>query len=267
MKQQWLNLAARIDALSLRERVLVLLAAMAAVGFLLHQILIAPQLAQRQTLTAQLRQQETQSRNIEADIAARIAAYKVDPDQATLAQLAQLRGQTEAASNALRAVRQGLVTPEQMVPVLQQILRANGKLRLVSLRSLPVSGLSGAAMAPPPAQAAAVVPMGQIETKAEAVATLMHAAQAAAASAPAPAAAIPGAVSAPAKPRELLYRHGVELVLQGSYLDMLTYMEALEKLPVQLFWGKAHLQAAGYPDLKLSLTLYTLSLDEKWMSL
>jgi MSHA biogenesis protein MshJ len=102
----------------------------------------------------------------------------------------------------------------------------------------------------------------------------------AAAAAPAAAVtpAVPAAQPAPAnqpgqpaavvhKPRELLYRHGVEIVLQGSYLDMISYMAALEALPVQLFWGKASLDAQQYPNSRLTLTLYTLSLDQKWMKL
>jgi MSHA biogenesis protein MshJ len=44
-------------------------------------------------------------------------------------------------------------------------------------------------------------------------------------------------------------------------------MEALERLPVQLFWGKATLDAQEYPKARLTLTLYTLSLDTKWISL
>jgi MSHA biogenesis protein MshJ len=64
-----------------------------------------------------------------------------------------------------------------------------------------------------------------------------------------------------------LYRHGVELVVQGSYLDMLSYMESLQALPSQLFWGRLQLDADNYPTATLTLTLYTLSLDEKWMTL
>ncbi|MFS2219099.1 hypothetical protein ACCD08_31790, partial [Telluria sp. Tellsp104] len=87
---------------------------------------------------------------------------------------------------------------------------------------------------------------------------------AAAAAAPAPAApAPPPVVQSP----DLLYRHGVELTVRGSYLDMVDYMQALESLPTQLFWGKAQLDAEAYPNVRLTLTLYTLSLDPKWMKL
>jgi MSHA biogenesis protein MshJ len=59
----------------------------------------------------------------------------------------------------------------------------------------------------------------------------------------------------------------VELTARGSYLDMVDYMAALEALPTQLFWGRAQLDVEEYPTVRLTLTLYTLSLDEKWMKL
>jgi MSHA biogenesis protein MshJ len=48
---------------------------------------------------------------------------------------------------------------------------------------------------------------------------------------------------------------------------MVDYMQVLETLPTQLFWGKAQLDAEAYPNVRLTLTLYTLSLDSKWMKL
>jgi MSHA biogenesis protein MshJ len=44
-------------------------------------------------------------------------------------------------------------------------------------------------------------------------------------------------------------------------------MDALEAMPTQLFWGRAELQVEEYPDARLTLTLYTLSLDRKWIKL
>ena len=66
---------------------------------------------------------------------------------------------------------------------------------------------------------------------------------------------------------ELLYRHGVELIVRGNYLDMVDYLDALEALPIQLFWTRAALEVEQYPNARLSLTVYTLSLDKKWMKL
>ena len=56
-----------------------------------------------------------------------------------------------------------------------------------------------------------------------------------------------------------LFRHGVEIVLTGSYFGLLQYLSDLEKLPARLLWGSGELQAEQYPDVRLTLLVYTLS--------
>jgi MSHA biogenesis protein MshJ len=55
-----------------------------------------------------------------------------------------------------------------------------------------------------------------------------------------------------------LYRHGVEMTLTGSYLDLLQYLSRLEALPVRLLWGSGDLQVDQYPTVRLRLQVYTL---------
>ena len=63
----------------------------------------------------------------------------------------------------------------------------------------------------------------------------------------------------------LVYKHGVELVVKGSYADLTQYLMRLEGLPWQMFWGKAELKVEEYPKATLTLTLFTLSLDKTWL--
>jgi MSHA biogenesis protein MshJ len=242
MKALWIKLSARIDALSLRERVMVCGAGIAIVLFVIYQLGMAPLLARQQVLRATLSQHQSRAAAADAEITTRMAAFSANPDVTVLEQIAELKKQTTALQSSLQAVQRGLVPPQKMAVLLEQLMRANSKLRTVSLRTLPVSGLSEMTAA---AKAPGAQPQGM---------------------APAAAMATTAALGAP-KPRELLYRHGVELVVQGSYLDMLSYMESLQALPSQLFWGRLQLDADNYPTATLTLTLYTLSLDEKWMTL
>jgi len=64
----------------------------------------------------------------------------------------------------------------------------------------------------------------------------------------------------------LIFRHGFELVVTGSYLDLLAYLADLERLPTQLYWGALDMQVTEHPKLTMKLTVYTLSLDRAWMS-
>lgn len=235
LQQQWTRLSTRLDALTLRERALVFVAVTAAMLFVIYTLAVEPMLLRQTGLLAQIRQQQNQIAGIDMEITAKAQGFSVDPDAGARAQLQTTRAEIDRVSAGLLAVQKGLVAPDRIAPLLENLLRGQGKLRLMGMKTLPVTGMNESAAPAPPA-ALSTTPPGQ------------------------PAAPV-------VKPRELLYRHGVELVLQGSYLDMVDYMAALEALPVQLFWGKASLDAQQYPNSRLTLTLYTLSLDQKWMKL
>ena len=237
--QQWTKLSTKLDAMTLRERAMVFVAVVASILFLLYTVSAEPLLTRQKALRTQIKQQQNQIAGIDSEITAMAQGYVVDPDAATREKLQAVQREIDTTSAGLMAVQKGLVAPDKIAPLLEHLLRGNGKLKLMSMKTLPVAGLNEAMQSAQPAPAPAASP-------------------AVAGAAPAP---------PPPKPRELLYRHGVEIVLQGSYLDMVSYMDALEALPVQLFWGKARLDAQQYPNSRLTLTLYTLSLDQKWMKL
>lgn len=220
MKALWIKLSGRIDAMTLRERIAIFVASVAALLFLMNTFVLEPLFARNRKLADQVRQQNMQVEAANNGVQAQMAAFNSNPDAPAQKQLADLNRDAAALAGSLRAMQHGLVAPEKMGELLQQLLRSNGKLKLLSLRTLPASGMGGKA----------------------------------------------DAKAAPTQ-RELLYRHGVEVVLQGGYLDMLGYMEALERSPQQVFWGRAQLDAHEYPNSTLTLTLYTLGLDEKWMTL
>ncbi|UUZ54713.1 hypothetical protein LP419_01235 [Massilia sp. H-1] len=83
--------------------------------------------------------------------------------------------------------------------------------------------------------------------------------------APAPATAQNGARLA--LPAELLHKHGVEVVVQGSYADIVAYLDALESMQGQIFWGGAAMKVDTYPKATLTLVVYTVNLDKKWVKL
>ncbi len=67
--------------------------------------------------------------------------------------------------------------------------------------------------------------------------------------------------------KTLLYRHGVELSVEGGYGDLVTYLEALESMPEQLLWGSLQLKVERHPKAVLTLRVYTLSLDRNWLEI
>jgi MSHA biogenesis protein MshJ len=64
-----------------------------------------------------------------------------------------------------------------------------------------------------------------------------------------------------------LYRHGVEIRLEGSYAQLQAYLSQLEKLQQKLLWGPLKYQVIDHPRAELTLTVYTLSPDRTWLAL
>ena len=62
-----------------------------------------------------------------------------------------------------------------------------------------------------------------------------------------------------------LYKHGVEIRLEGGYAELVAYLERLEKSPRKLLWNSVTLSAENHPRLVLTLTVFTLSLDRTWL--
>jgi len=74
-----------------------------------------------------------------------------------------------------------------------------------------------------------------------------------------------GAKDSDGKPVERgfdLYRHGVEIRLEGSYGQLQAYLSQLEKLQQRLLWGQLSYRVLDYPKAELALTVYTLSPDK-----
>lgn len=62
-----------------------------------------------------------------------------------------------------------------------------------------------------------------------------------------------------------LYRHGIRVVFNGSYLDTLSYLKALETLPIEFLWDRLQIHVESYPQTQIILDIYTLSLSKDWV--
>lgn len=70
-----------------------------------------------------------------------------------------------------------------------------------------------------------------------------------------------------AKTAGTLYRHGVELNVEGTYADVLAYVQAIEAMPQRVLWGGMQLKVEQHPKVVLTLRLYTLSQDRSWLEI
>lgn len=127
----------RVNALSLRERVLVFLAAAAVVAFLWNAFFMAP-LSERQS-QAEAEVQNLRERIAQANdaIGEMVRAREQDPDAEHRARLAELQSTLMELDARLEDMTGDLVEPVRMARVLEQMLDRQGGLQLHNLRALP----------------------------------------------------------------------------------------------------------------------------------
>jgi len=226
MKQLLQKYADGIDAMALRERAMFFGAVALVLMTLLQVFLLNPVLSRRNQLSAQIAQQEDETKAIQAQIQTLIRPNVPDQDALNRDRLKSLREQMAQLDREFEQQQQQFVAPEKMAAMLENMIVKNRKVQLISLRNLPGTGLSPDAGAPTGAA---------------------------------------GGPARAGSAREV-FRHTVELSVRGSYFDLLDYLAALERMPQRVFWDGFELSVAQYPQSVLKLTIYTLSPEKSWLT-
>jgi MSHA biogenesis protein MshJ len=225
MKERFVKVREVIDRLSLRERLFLVAAGLVIVGGVWEAALAGPLDARKQQAAAKV---ESLKHRLEVlDTALNSAATGMSAGvPAELDQLTALRAHVAAGDEEVRVFTSDLVDPQEMRLVLEELLRRQNGLKLVSATNLPARPLIE----------------GDVE----------------------PAGANDG-VARPKSAEPQLYRHALVLTLEGNYLDCLAYLQAVERLPWHLYWSRLEFTSDDYPRNAIVIELRTLSLDKEWI--
>lgn len=222
-------LAERFSALSLRERGLIAAAAVVALILVGDALFLAPLRQRLSAANARLAEQGVNLVKLQEQIGL-LQGQTLDPDAANRAALAARQEELAALQARLREFDSTLVPPERAAALLENLVKSQRGLALVSLKTLaPVPLVDRSAAAKPPTEGGR---------------------------APAP---TPDGVPN-------VFRHGLEIKVAGSYADLQGYLARLEAAPQKLLWGKLDLSVERYPRSVMTLTVYTLSLDPAWLA-
>lgn len=225
MKARWQALSARFAALQQREKLLVAGTAVFAVAVGGYTLWVEPAQQRSAVLHKQIAQQRTEMQTLQAQ-AAGLRSQLRDPDASNKTALVEVKRQLAATEATLHQYDSTLVPPDRVPQLLQSLFVRHRGLELVSLQTLPPALL-----------------LAQPTTKADGKAT------------------VPG----PGIKGGNIHKHGIEIRMAGNYLDLLAYVDELERLPQRLLWSRMTLVVTAYPRSELTLTVHTLSLDETWM--
>jgi MSHA biogenesis protein MshJ len=130
-------LAARINALSARERLMTLGAVLVVLYTLWDQLLMQPLERERRTLAAQLTENQAAATELATRSEILLAAQQSDPDATRRAEAARLVQAIGELDRRLAAEAATLIAPTRMAEVLETLLLREPGLKLVAARSLP----------------------------------------------------------------------------------------------------------------------------------
>ena len=134
--------ADRLDAMSLRERVLIFLAVAVVIVAIADSALFEP-ISRRQKVNSQrIHQQEDEIRTMQGQVQAYAQGRTGDNAGTKRERLEKRKVELAALDRELGAKRSELVPPERMAKMLYEIVKRNPDIELVSLRSLPATGLT-----------------------------------------------------------------------------------------------------------------------------
>jgi MSHA biogenesis protein MshJ len=228
MKAQLQQLVVKYETLSLRERIIIACAVVVLLVVLWLNFISDPISRGTRKDNKALTTLQTELTALRQRQAQLLRQQAEDPNQ----QLLQRKTRTVAAladvDKQLRQRFSALIDPRQMAKVLEDVLSRHKRLQLLRVQSLGAEALITGNEDPPDAKA--------------------------------------DQASSNSPPKHVaVYRHGLQIEFRGSYLATLDYLRALEALPWDFFWDGVTLNVEDYPQARVEITVYTLSLDKGWI--
>jgi MSHA biogenesis protein MshJ len=231
MKARWQALEAKFAALQKREKAIVAAAVVFGVALIGFDVWVDPATSRVDKLQKQIAKDKQEMETAKAEVATMGARLK-DLDAPNKAALAEVKSRMVEVDRELRDYERALVPPDRVQDLLRSLLLRHRGLELLSFETLPPTPL--------------VAPALTTETKAADGKT---------------------PEAKPAPKGESIHKQGIEIKISGNYLDLLSYVSDLEHLPQKLLWGSMSLVVTTYPKSELTLTVYSLSPDSRWLVL
>ena len=240
MQARFFQLLHRLEAMSLRERVMTLLGVPLVLLVAGEWLVFGPARNQAVEARKQADRLASDVKALDSALALMPAAAPLPRADQLLKQRAERQQQIDAAAAILASVRQSV----DWGTVVRATVAGIPGLTLTQLKTSPAEMVFSPSMIKPATSAAPARP----------------------ASAAKPVATAAGIATVPAvgsnmksADGENIYRHRAEMTVTGNFSTLLGYLQTLQRLPGDLHWTSLQLDVVGYPQASVRLSLYTLS--------
>lgn len=228
MNENWEKFSLFVNQKTLRERVIILLVGVVVVYGVCDLLFLGGLLDKKNSQTSQLNSVLESNTDAETELADLMATLSGDV-QADKREQKQLQDKLDKVDKELASAATGFIPATLMPQVLEEILNNSDQLTLIKLENKAVELVTGKSKS-------------DKETSSE-----------------------KSVASATPDNNSQLYRHGVELQLQGSYLATLTYLQRLEQLQWRFQWDALTFIVGDYPTGTVTLEVYTYSTERDWL--
>lgn len=223
---QWQQLCEQYMQLQLRERRLIFFAALVMLLWVGTISVAEPLWRSLQTSQQQQKMTLGQMAQLQQQVDAVMQVLNSDPNEQVRSQINERQQQREQLNRQIKQLTGRYVSPEQMLPLLQDVLKSSPGVKLSQMRSLKPEVL-------------------HIGT-------------------PTPEAVTP-AHTAPAVTVPQLYLHKTEIIFSGQYAQLQQLLQQLERLPWQLHWHQLEYKVTEHPEAELRLELETISEQAEYL--
>ncbi len=137
MRQTWNRLSGRYAAMSRRERLIILAAAIVLAYAIVYALVLSPLLARQQRAAQDLSQRQSTLKQLREQLEVLTRAHAIDPEAAGRARLEQNRQRLKALEEEVEKQSAQLISPQRMRGVLEKFLASRPRLELAELKTLP----------------------------------------------------------------------------------------------------------------------------------
>ena len=142
LNNRWQLLAGKIDALTTRERVVVMVLSLAVIYMVWDFVIFNPLAVAKAKVDKDLTVVEQKINSMKQEEQAILIAVNADPDRELKQQVSLLENQITDLDQALAKLSLGLVPVNQLTEILYNVLQSTGQLQLQSLQTLPVEEIA-----------------------------------------------------------------------------------------------------------------------------
>jgi MSHA biogenesis protein MshJ len=221
MSNHYQQYAQKFDALSVRERALVVITLLVIVMYLWWYFFAMQELEKIKVLAQQNTAMEAEIRMLDTTSGQIALRIKEGVNKSRQQQLDLLESELDRVKALLQQKTLELIEPDDMFQLMQQMIFKESKLKLIGLKRKLVRP----AFEPDPQDEQKDVQQPEI------------------------------------------YRHVMQVSFQGSYQNILRYIQSLETLEWKLIWDKITLELGDYPNINVEIEISTLSDSQHWVGL